>query len=64
MGIKIAEGSTHEIRIESAGVSVFISQGDDRWVKVHMDDVTLLAAEILRIADIHSWRQKDHNENN
>lgn len=48
--MKIAEGSIHEIKIDSTGASVFISQGDDRWIKIHIDDLPELIKELTRIS--------------
>lgn len=50
MGMKIAEGSTCEVRIEESGASVFIAQGDDRWIKIHVDNLPELIKELERIS--------------
>lgn len=45
--MKIAEGSIDEFRIEVVGNRVLICQGDDRWIRIHVEDLPKLL-EVLK----------------
>jgi hypothetical protein len=51
---KIAEGSTYGIEVEEKGATIFFTQlyttNEDRWVRIHFDDIPELIKELERIS--------------